>query len=204
MASNNGFLDGLIISGKCEVPCQTDPEYAKISSNQCSWCAAEFATNAKKLIRLFAEDKNAFKDLYKQCLSQGSIKRQLNNGTQYGENIDNSGLLGNYQMTNFKFKTIILNNDPSFVEVLPNDLKEEFYSRIHVKEDNIDDITGNIYVMVSRHGQSFTVIPIGDRYLILDSHIHTLGLIDRVGLEKYIKHDHGGHTHVTLIYGMIH
>lgn len=203
--AESGYLESLIIKNtSTNVPCQTDPEYKAISSNQCSWCAAEFAKNAHTLKRLFFSDRSAFVELYKTCLLEGSIKRRDNNNRQYGENIDNTALLGFYELENYKFETILLNNDPEFIEILPKDLREEFYQRRHVDGDSLDAIIGNIYVMASRHGQSFTIIPlINDLFLILDSHVHNIGLVNRDGLDKYVKHDHGGHTHITLIYGML-
>ena len=77
--------------------CQTDKKFSDISSNQCSWCAAEFIKKKDKLKQLFLEKKiNKFTDVYNECLFKGSNKRKQFNDKLYGENIDNKTLLEQY------------------------------------------------------------------------------------------------------------
>tara|TARA_B100001063_G_scaffold247248_1_gene291646 strand:+ start:5616 stop:6236 length:621 start_codon:yes stop_codon:yes gene_type:complete len=192
-----------ILFKNMKVMCQTDKEFSNISSNQCSWCAAEFIKEKDNLKQLFLhKNLNKFNDMYNQCLLNGSNKRKQFNSKLYGENIDNKTLLQQYKFSVVSYFTMIGNEDPEFVKILPKDLKEEFYEKKYIMLDldyfNSHISDGACY-LASRHGQSFSIIPIFNKYLILDSHIHTTKVFTSQELTKYLFNENCGHTHVTLI-----
>jgi hypothetical protein len=209
------YIESLLNENKrINVSCQTDNEY-KISSNQCSWCAALFGLNYEELIRsFFASNKDKFLKIYHNCLKEGSELRRDNNKYLYGENIDSENLFEQLNMS----KRIVANfsylsgTDNDFIKILPDDLKNEFYTRIHVPINNLSVIKSYKFCLISRHGQSFTVIPIGDSFLVLDSHVHTIGLMNYDNVVKYIKYqsvsnsesdsETDGHLHVTILCGI--
>lgn len=61
------------------------------------------------------------------------------------------------------------------------------------------------FCLISRHGQSFAIIPIGDLFLVLDSHVHTIGLMNYNNITKYIKYQIGdtidttAHLQITIL-----
>ena len=192
-----------VITNTIGVACQTDELYSSISSNQCSWCAALFAKHFIELKRAFvSNDINRFTALYNECLRNGSLLRKQYGTKLYGENIDNILINKHVELTTFANYTLLANEDNEFISLLPDDLKYEFYKNIHIKIDDLSVITNNLYALISRHGQSFTVVPItSDIFLILDSHVHSVRTMNKIEMEKYVKYDHGGHLHLTIILG---
>lgn len=189
------------------VSAQTDEKYKNISSNQCSWCAWEFAVNAIKLIHFYnSKNKTEFINLYNLCLLNGSNKR-VNGNKIYGENIDTPELINSYSSYNlmplFSY-TYKINNNDDFLKILHKDLKEEFYSREHVQINNYDNFINDIHqgtgLLVSRHGQSLFVVKVDtNKNLVLDSHVHEIGYMNDYNLKTYILNNNGGHTHLTII-----
>jgi hypothetical protein len=60
--------------------------------------------------------------------------------------------------------------------------------------------------MFGRHGQTFTVFPLEDKFLVLDSHVHFVGIMDFKNLIKYIKMETKGassygYLFVTIVSG---
>lgn len=186
------------------VPNQSDTEYSNISSNQCSWVAHCFAKNYRKFKEYLMTNNNEnFIELYKECLLEGSNDRKKYGKLTYGENIDNSLVIKNYGLNIYALYTKTFNDTEEFLKILPDDLRYEFYMNVQLKTDDIiKHIIGNVFALVSRHGQSFVVIPITSlRYLILDSHIHDVQLLEKEEMVKYVLCDYGGHTHITLVLG---
>ena len=185
------------------VKCQTDNEYSTISSNQCSWCAAEFIKHKRELRNLFISNETKFIELYNKCLKDGSEKRKQYNHRLYGENIDNKTLLSQYDdICIIMYLTIIKNIDTSFIKILPDDFKQEFYTKKYIilNENYFENrISDGASFLASRHGQSFAIIPILQRYLVLDSHIHKAKLMTKEELSNYLVNENCGHTHITLI-----
>jgi hypothetical protein len=203
------FIENLITNGTIiNVPAQTDTIYKNISSNQCSWCAWEFAVKAKNLISSFNQkNKTEFLNIYNNCLLEGSNKRK-NANKLYGENIDSIEILNNYK--NFNLEpctkyTLKKNNENSeFIDILHSDLKEEFYTRSYLMINNFDNFINEIYqgdgYLVSRHGQSFFFVKMSDnKNLILDSHVHEIGIMSDANLKKYINVDENGYLFITFI-----
>ena len=186
-----------------KVQCQTDPKYSSMVSNQCSWCAAEFIKNRKELLNYYVHNNECdLTNLYNKCLLAGSIKRKEYNQRLYGENIDNTTLLDQYDFTVISFMTMIINCDVEFLKLLPDSLKEEFYENKYSMVDNTyfdSHISDGASYLASRHGQSFAIIPFLQNYLILDSHIHETKLLSPKELTAYLYNKDCGHTHVTLL-----
>lgn len=202
------FIEKLL-ENQFEVPCQTDSEY-KITSNQCSWCAAIFGLKYRELRDAFLSDKTKFLEIYKTCLEEGTKLRKEFAIPLYGENIDNPVLNRELKLAEniFLEATFELNEDKSddFLSILPTDLKNEFYTRKYLKITELSAITNYKFILISRHGQSFTLIPIGNLFLVLDSHVHTVGLMTRENAFKYIIYDDSeesvtGYLNVTLLCG---
>ena len=182
------------------VNCQTDELCSSISSNQCSWCAAEFISKKEKLIYFFFNDEEEFRKLYRECLLEGSRKRKEFGTLLYGENVDNKTLLSKYNFDIIYSNTILCNEDEKFLNILPDSLKDEFYSRIYINTSiNNLKFETNLSILISRHGQSFSVLKVVDKFLVLDSHIHEAKIMTLEELKKYIVSDDSGHTHVTLL-----
>ena len=192
------------------VPAQTDPQYSAISSNQCSWCAVEFALHSKQLASTFLDkDSSAFLTLYNQCMLEASQKRKELGTFLYGENIDSANLLHYYKpyLEILHKNSIKLNDDPTFVDILHKDLKSEFYERMYADHLTIDSILERMpyhsFLLVSRHGQSLCVIRMMSySFLILDSHLHIAQHLNKEDTKKHILMDNGGHTLVTLLFGV--
>jgi hypothetical protein len=193
-----------VITNTITVLCQTDAAFSSISSNQCSWCAALFAKHAKELKQYFvSNDTKMFLEIYNKCLQEGSLLRKQYGTKLYGENIDNERIKKYVELETVADFTLLANEDPTFLELLPDDLKYEFYKNIHIKIDDLSVITGNLFAMISRHGQSFTVVPVtSDIFLIFDSHVHIVRTMNKEEMEKYVKCDHGGYLHLTIILGL--
>ena len=192
------------------VPAQTDSEYSAISSNQCSWCAAEFALKRRDLIKTWmSKEYKGFLELYTTCMEIGSRKRKELGRFLYGENIDSVNLLNHYEkeLTIVHKYTVQLHTDPEFPTILHPDLKSEFYTRTYVDYTPLTTILKQMpfssYLLVSRHGQSLCVIRAhSDSYLILDSHLHQARMTSEKETTNHILMDNGGHTHVTLLFGV--
>lgn len=194
------FIESLLGSQRFVVRCQTDDNEKALSSNQCSWCAAVFASKAREFRKLLGR-KDDFVSLYNECLLTGSKLRAERGDSRtysYGENIDNQLISRCVPIEILAQYTILANIDQSFLDILPHELRDEFYKRTYILREDIDFIIGNIVVLVSRHGQSFTVIPLtSESYLVLDSHVHNVGIMSKNSLKKYIFGD--GHLHVTCL-----
>ena len=188
------------------VEAQTDEKYKQISSNQCSWCAWEFAVNCKNLMKYYYSDKSSFIELYNECLKNGSEKRKLGNKL-YGENIDNDKIINEYEnkFNPLVYYHFIKNKDEDFLSFLHKDLLEEFYSRTYIQINNIDNFINNTFYteafLVSRHGQSFFFMKCPNQMnLIFDSHVHEIGVMNNENLKKYILNDQNdGYIHLTII-----
>ena len=183
------------------VKSQTDNEYSTISSNQCSWCAAEFIVKRKELLYNFINNRDKFIEIYNQCLYNGSIKRRDYKDKLYGENIDNKNLLSKYTIDIISQHTIIMNNDSNFLEILPGELRDEFYTNKYteITIQEFKEYQDNLSCLISRHGQSFAIIPILQRYLVLDSHIHKAKIMTKEKLSHYLFNENCGHTFITII-----
>ena len=181
---------------------QTNKEYSNISSNQGSWCAAEFIKHKKNLRYLFLSNKAKFIELYNTCLKNGSEMRKEYNHRQYGENIDNKILLENYDFNIISYYTIIEKYDKNFVKSLPEDLKIEFYSNkyVSINTDYFKTyISDGTSYLASRHGLTLSIIPIVGFYLVLNPHITTAQIMTGTELSDYLYNDNSGYTHLTLI-----
>lgn len=186
------FIEKLLISSqKISVPCQTDEEY-KITSNQCSWCAALFGLKYKELKDAFISDKSKFLEIYTECLKEGTNLRKEFGKPVYGENIDNETLK---EKLNLEDKIMIeftyeLNKDSrdELVSILPEDLKKEFYTEKYIDISDFLALSLYKFILISRHGQSFTLVPFGEYFLVLDSHVHNVGLMTKDNAYKYIKY----------------
>lgn len=182
------LIESLIISGtKHNVMCQTDTKFSEISSNQCSWCAVLFAKNGDKLGEYYRENRDEFNKLYEECLREASELRKKHNSILYGENIDRSDVLCKTKRKRIAFYTLIENDNPEFRKILHKDILSEFYTRVHLHIEKISDVLDYNCILVSRHGQAFTIIKLSGFYLVLDSHVHTIGLMTRDNIQKYIR-----------------
>lgn len=202
------FIEKLL-KNSIDVPCQTDSEY-KTASNQCSWCAASFAVKYRELKDAFFNDKDNFVEIYKKCLEEGTRLRKQFGVPVYGENIDNPTLGKELNLSKniFLEATYELNDDKSgeFLSILPMDLKNEFYTKKYLKINDLSLLSAYKFILVSRHGQSFTLISVGNSFLVLDSHVHTVGLMTSENAHKYIKYQTGEndvleYLSVTLLCG---
>lgn len=193
------------MSTTLSVPAQTD--YSDISSNQCSWCAMEFALKApifRKLFRESKEDKTDILELYTSCLVRGSKLRRDHGTFLYGENIDSANLLAYYRYDVLQKRTVCKNLDQDLLKILHPDLRSEFYTRVYDQvslNEILNTVVPTISLLVSRHGQSLCIIPHGTKFIVLDSHLHELRVMTKEDTLKHIAMDHGGHLHLTLLYG---
>jgi len=203
------FIESLL-EEKVSVCCQTDEEF-KITSNQCSWCAGEFALNYKKFIEFYISNKEQYCELYRKCVENGTNSRKTFGIKTYGENIDNEVLL---QTLNLKCKihlslTYESNTQKSeeYINILPEDLKSEFYSKSYIFIQNFSIVSSYKFIMISRHGLSLTMIPFFGRFLVLDPHVHYSGVMTRENAEKYIKYQitdsDDSYVKVTLLCGSV-
>lgn len=189
------------------VPCQTDIEY-KITSNQCSWCAGMFVLKYIELKKHFLDNKDLFIQTYKECLEIGTQLRKDVGTKLYGENIDNLVLLDKFNLSSkifIKF-TFEENTNNGYLDILPDELKSEFYSQKHLGVTDFNILLSYKFSMVSRHGLSFALITIGSMFLVLDPHAHTAGLMTSENAFKYIKYEIDGSDlgclYITILCGV--
>lgn len=204
------YIESLLDTDKrIQVPCQTDSEY-KITSNQCSWCAALFGLRYKELKESWFKDKETFLNIYKSCLEQGTKMRKEHGIYLYGENIDSSNLIEKLELNkNINVQFTYIENDSesdNFINILPKDLKNEFYTRKYFSINDFTILSSYKFILVSRHGQSLTLIPFGDSFLVLDSHVHIVGMMNKKNAYKYIKYQLNdnstdGYLYLTLLCG---
>lgn len=62
------------------------------------------------------------------------------------------------------------------------------------------------FIMLGRHGQTFTVFPVKEKYLVLDSHVHFVGIMTEENLIAYTKMEKKGkklygYLFVTIVGG---
>ena len=193
------------------VSAQTDSEYSSVSSNQCSWAAAEFALHSQELRRsLIKNDISSFVELYKKCLLRASELRSKTSGCLYGENIDTPVLEDNYKKNEnkdpyleiFEHLSVLKNTDAEFIKILHPDLAREFYTRTYTEREIgriVNEVRNTTCLLVSRHGQSLAVIPFYNNYLICDSHLHEAKVVSQDDMIHHCLMDHGGHLHMTLM-----
>jgi hypothetical protein len=189
-----------------QVPAQTDPEYSSISSNQCSWAAYEFVKNSTSLrLALYKNNREQFLEIYRQCLHDASHLRKNTTGCLYGENIDTPIIKEHYSKSVdcVYHSGVYQNEDPEFISILHEDLRREFYTRKY-HENSTENIINGAFgtrscLLVSRHGQSFAIIPYYGRYLICDSHLHESVIVSKDDAIKHMCMDYGGHLHVTIM-----
>jgi hypothetical protein len=186
------YIESLLeINKRIKVPCQTDLEY-KVTSNQSSWCAALFGLKYKELKESWYKNQDDFLNIYKNCLKEGTIMRKENGIYLCGENIDNSNLIKKLELNkniHVKF-TYIKNvyNCDEFTNSLSDDLKDEFYTRKYSLIDDFTILSSYKFILVSCHGHSLTLIPIGDYFLVLDSYVNIIGLMNKKNTYKYMGH----------------
>jgi len=186
------------------IPTQNDDEYKTISLNQNSWCAAEFAKHGAILIKSFFANEKEFINIYSKCLLSGSLNRKEFGNNPYGENIDNIEILKIHNFNIFREQTIILNNNDSFMKTLDNDIMNEFYKKIYVKSNTMENIRGNIFILVSCNGVTYTLLPVlNDEYILLNSAQNSIKLMNHKDLCKNILVDNGTYLHITLLYGTL-
>lgn len=83
---------------------------------------------------------------------------------------------------------------------------QEFNGRKHTPISELKLRKEWDYVMLGRHGQTFTVLPYGENYLVLDSHVHFVGVMNEKNLTTYIKMERSGgasygYLFVTIVGG---
>jgi hypothetical protein len=209
------------------VPSQTDYNFLKIASNQCSWIAIEFIINNNELIKsINILNIKKFSKYYRKCMLKGSgLRRKIQKSSNenynidiygdiilnaiYGENIDTPILLENYKnILKIENKyTIIKNENNEFLNILHEDLKKEFYTRKYniIDETILLTIISSLHeknqgLLVSRHGQSLSIMPVKEeKYIICDSHYHHSQILDKTNTLKHILMDNGGHLHLTIL-----
>jgi len=203
------YIESLLIyNTQINVPCQTDLDFGD-TSNQCSWCAGLFALNYKKLIHTFLTDKSEFLNIYRECLETGTRLRKEYGKCLYGENIDNKILLNKLKLSDniFFIASYDKNNSDDFLVKIPDELKNEFYNKKGIKINDFDSLLNYKFSLISRHCQSFILITVNDSFLVLDSHVHTIGLMSKENAFRYIKYQHfddseiSGYLYVTILCG---
>src|SRR5258706_15890839 len=121
-----------ILKKSVDVECQYDEKNSYISSNQCSWCAYEFANNAKQLCELWKSNEiDSFKKIYNKCVQNGSEQRKKINRYKCGENIDDKNIEDEYKNLSFVDLNVIVLNEKQkeVIDLLDNELKNNFFIR---------------------------------------------------------------------------
>lgn len=180
--------------------CQYSPQYVAISSNQCSWCAFEFAKNSKEFAILhLKKDVDGFIKLYNKCLENGSRLRANCDSLRCGENINDEQILKEYEKDITIVDSCVDVLNPEQEENLghiENELKTTFFNSQpnNVHNGSIEFMLkrlvsrrGGSFAIVNRFGQSFTILALhSDKFMITDSHCKKTGVTDLNGLNKYI------------------
>lgn len=201
---------GSMLQSRFVVPSQADEPYTSEASNQCSWCAAEFVMKGKNFIlKAQSHDNEAFKQLYAECMAEGTRKRKEFGTVTYGENVDNEVLLSKYPNMHIIIKFTMKNfgHTDEFLELVPKELKDEFYTRGHQLVDPtvlMQQLTLGRFALVSRHGLSIAIIPLrNQQFLVLDSHCREVGTMTSEDTCKYIMYDDDGYKYITIVLGKI-
>src|SRR5258706_8507619 len=125
------FIESLLMR-KFQVKSQYD--FGHIATNQCSWCACEFVKMSHHLLTsfLFGKEKT-FQQIYEECLLNGSNNREKNNSCLSGENIDDLRIkkiyANNFTIINFNKTEININQKQDFLDLLDDNLKNQFFIR---------------------------------------------------------------------------
>jgi hypothetical protein len=186
------------------VDSQYESSNTSISSNQCSWCAYEFARYAQKFRTLWlSRNYVEFQKQYNACVLEGSKKRKQCNKYTCGENIDDPDILKEYSnIINVDEGKTILNEDgKTILELLPDELRTVFFLRNDTTTKSMEHLVMRLtmntmkgVLIVNRFGQSFTIIPLlNGTYLIMDSHCRSSGSATLENVIKYltINNDNG-------------
>ena len=198
-----------------DVMSQYDGNNIMTASNQCSWCAYEFASNAQELRVLWMTGKTEqFTNLYNNCVLSGSTKRKEYNKYVCGENIDDPEIIKTY--TNILSidtgKTVLNAEAVVSVDLLPEELRNVFFVRDSITEKSMHHVRERLRMdrirgvfIVNRFGQSFTVIPLCDNtYLITDSHCRKTGNTTMEGLMNYLTFNNdSGYNLILWIWGCV-
>jgi hypothetical protein len=186
-----------------QVPTIFDPEYASIASHQSSWVSYEIAKNINKLRKYYEEENiEEFKNVYKECLLNGSQLRAKLGIKPCGENIDDDILLDYYYDQNYVHvvirKGIYNNEDLIPKEYLPENFykfyKDEYYT---IKESNAQlqrlfkELIYGLHLLVSSNGKTFTIISFKyyGKYMICDPFSSKLLILNEEEVIDYILKD---------------
>ena len=186
------YIESLLESNKrIQVPCQTDSEY-KITSNQGAWCASLFGLKYRELKESWYKNPDDFLNIYKKCLEQGTNLRKEHGIYLYGENIDSSNLNEKLELNkNIYVRFTYIENASKrdeIINILSDDLINEFYTRKYFSIGDFTILSSYKFILVSRNAQSLTLIPIGDSFLVLDSHVNIVGMMNKQNTYKYMKY----------------
>lgn len=158
------------------IPSQYDTPY-NITSNQCSWISKEFLLNKEKIITALDNDFNKLKDIYIDCMQNGTNKRIKNFSLIQGENIDEINLdVKLFSTSNVNMS--IINN------FLGTDVFNMIYKQhidfisFDVFLNNIKNLENNKMIIINRDGQSFVALKYDDYYIIFDSHIREIKFLN--------------------------
>ena len=177
-----------------------DEEFSSISTNQSAYCVALFAQNFRKLKKYFAEDHNKFIEIYNDCLLKGSLLRKQYGINSFGENIDSNIIDKHINLETCAYLHMKLNNDMK-VDMDEN-IKKEYYTREGMEVNHIKFINGEVYIMVSRHIESFILFPITSHmFLLLDPTKNVTGLIDKTMMKQLVYSDRKEYTHIIFMVG---
>lgn len=175
------------------MPSQFTNPYNINDHSQCSWFTMEVVNNRNTFMELINKnDFDQYKNLVHQCLKEGTRKRLENKKYPLGENIDQVIGSENYKYFVCESSKVSLAKISEFITEY-TELKRDYEK---INEDTleimiVEEIKKNNYIMVNRHGESFTVLSDDNlKYNIIDSHktIHRNGSIKDV--MKYILDDY--------------
>jgi len=196
-----------------DVDSQYEKKYAAISSNQCSWCAYEFANNAQEFRKLWLKkDFDKFTELYNKCILNGSNYRKDCNKYTCGENIDDDNIIKQYNNISIidKCVTILNESNKDIINILPSELKNVFFIRDDIPQKDLNFLKMRIdtnkfknFIIVNRFGQSFTIIPLyNSKYIIMDSHCRKCGITNIEGIINYLTiNNDTGYNLILWIHG---
>ena len=181
------------------LPSQFTQPFNQYDTSQCSWFTMEVVKNLSKIVSSIKKnDLKMYRELISHCLKIGTEKRLSNYKYKLGENIDQ--VIGSDAYDYYVCESeCSIEQISAFIpdaHVLKRNYKK--LNENELRELFIDEIKKNGYVVVNKHGESFTIAGVDTEFAIIDSHKsnHLIGSMDDV--IKYVIDDYHGFFYILI------
>lgn len=163
---------------------QYDEPYNRIS-NQCSWISKEFVNNKNNIINCIRENNiNGLKNIYDECMINGTNNRTNFGLLTEGENIEQIGINNLIESTTY--------GDPIILQNLPNEIVSKIVKpninmiNYSLFSDKVKNLNEGSMMLINRDGQTFVFLKLYNSYYVFDSHIREIKICNLEEMYNYI------------------